>query len=288
MNLAGCIRDLINGQVTSKDRSSGGAVGGLGRRQAIFTVAAGAVGLLAGGGPELARAVQSDRRPGPPRAHKPAAQGPPPDPGYARGIKALQRPVHALKDLTPPPPANAVALTIDDGPHPTWTPKMLELLAEFKVPATFSLIGEQVIETPDLVKRLVTAGHQVSDHTMTHPLNLPNLSAEAIKREIGEAHDRIAQLTGVAPKFFRSPGGAWSNQILDTATEHGMISIDWAVDPRDWARPGTGRISETLLAAKPGDILLCHDGGGDRSETIEALRTVIPALQKRGLTFVAL
>jgi peptidoglycan/xylan/chitin deacetylase (PgdA/CDA1 family) len=264
-------------------------MGGVDRRQAMLTVAAGAVGLLAGGGPIVVRSVQSDPRPRTPRSHKPAAQGPPPDPGYAKGpLQALQRPIHGLKDLTPPAPPTAVALTIDDGPHPTWTPQILDLLAEFRVPATFSLIGEQVIELPQLVKRIVMSGHQVSDHTMTHPLNLPGMAAGKIKQEIGEAHDRIAQATGVAPKFFRSPGGAWSNQVLDTAAEHGMISIDWAVDPRDWARPGTGRISESLLAAKPGDVLLCHDGGGDRSETLAALRTVIPALQKRGLTFVAL
>ncbi|WP_329253534.1 polysaccharide deacetylase family protein [Actinoallomurus sp. NBC_01490] len=254
----------------------------------MLTVAAGAVGLLAGGGPVIVRAVQPDTRSRKLRA-RPTAVHRHPDPGYAKGpIQALQRPVHGLKDLTPPAPPTAVALTIDDGPHPTWTPKMLDLLAEFKVPATFSLIGEQVIEFPQLVKRIVASGHQISDHTMTHPLDLPGMGSSKIKQEIGEAHDRIAQATGVAPKFFRSPGGAWSNQVLDTAAEHGMINIDWAVDPRDWARPGTGHISETLLAAKPGDILLCHDGGGDRSETIAALRTVIPTLQKRGLTFVAL
>jgi peptidoglycan/xylan/chitin deacetylase (PgdA/CDA1 family) len=203
-------------------------------------------------------------------------------------MQALQRPVHGLKDLTPAAPPTAVALTIDDGPSPTYTPQMLDLLAEFHVPATFSLIGEQVSEYPQLVKRIVASGHQVSDHTMTHPINLPQLSADRIKEEIGGAHDRIAQLTGVKPKFFRAPGGNWSAQVLDTAAEYGMINIDWAVDPRDWARPGTGAITNSLLGAKAGDILLCHDGGGDRAETIQALRTVIPALQKRGLTFVAL
>jgi peptidoglycan/xylan/chitin deacetylase (PgdA/CDA1 family) len=258
------------------------------RRQALLTVAAGAVGLLAGGGPILVRSVQSDAT-RPLKARRTAVHGPPPDPGYAHGpIRALRRPVHGLGDLSPAAPPTAVALTIDDGPHPTWTPRMLDLLAEFRVRATFSLIGEQVIEYPQLVKRIVADGHQISDHTMTHPMNLPDLSASAIRTEIGQAHDRIAQTTGVAPKFFRAPGGAWSNQILDTATEHGMLSIDWAVDPRDWARPGTERITGTLLGAKAGDILLCHDGGGDRSETIQALRNVIPALQKRGLTFVAL
>ena len=261
---------------------------GLDRRQALLTVAAGAVGLLAGGGPVLARALQPDPARRTLRARK--AAGPPPDPGYAHGspMQALQRPVHGLKDLSPVAPPTAVALTIDDGPHPTWTPQMLDLLAEFHVPATFSLIGEQVSEYPDLVKRIVASGHQVSDHTMTHPINLPQLSAGRIKEEIGGAHDRIAQLTGVTPKFFRAPGGNWSTQVLDIAAQHGMISIDWAVDPRDWARPGTRQITESLLGAKAGDILLCHDGGGERAETIQALRNAIPTLQKRGLTFVAL
>jgi peptidoglycan-N-acetylglucosamine deacetylase len=264
-------------------------MGGLDRRQALLSMAAGAIGLLAGGGPVFVRSVQSDTGHKPAHPRKAAGHGPPPDPGYARGpMRALQRPAHGLKDLTPPAPPAAVALTIDDGPHPTYTPQMLDLLAEFHVPATFSLIGEQVTEYPQLVKRIVASGHQVSDHTMTHPINLPSLAADRIQVEIGDAHDRIAQLTGVAPKFFRAPGGNWSNQVLDVANQRGMICIDWAVDPRDWARPGTSSIATALLGSKAGDILLCHDGGGDRSETIQALRTVIPTLQKRGLTFVAL
>lgn len=264
----------------------------LDRRQALMTVAAAGAGLLAGGAPALIRATRTE----PAQAKKPskAARGAPParprvDPGYAHGrLRAVKTPVHSLADMTPAAPPNAIALTVDDGPHPTWTPKMLDLLAEFQVPATFSLIGEQVKEFPKLVQRIVAAGHQVADHTVTHPLDLPQLSAARVKEEIGGAHDRIAQTSGVAPKFFRSPGGAWSKRVLDTATEHGMISIDWQIDPRDWARPGTSRVRDVLLGAKAGDILLCHDGGGDRSETIQALRTVIPALKKRGLGFVAL
>jgi peptidoglycan/xylan/chitin deacetylase (PgdA/CDA1 family) len=214
----------------------------------------------------------------------------PEDPGFTGGrpIRELRRPVHTLHDLTPGAPPNAVALTIDDGPDQRWTPMMLDLLAEFGVPATFNLIGQQAKEFPELVRRIVAAGHQLADHTITHPLNLPSLSGNRMREEIGGAHDLIAQISGVAPRWFRAPGGAWSHRILDTATEHGMICIDWEVDPRDWARPGTRRIASTLLTAKAGDILLCHDGGGDRSETIQALRTVIPALKQRGLTFVAL
>jgi peptidoglycan/xylan/chitin deacetylase (PgdA/CDA1 family) len=181
-----------------------------------------------------------------------------------------------------------VALTVDDGPHPYWTPKVLDVLAEFGVPVTFNMIGMQVPDNTRLVQRIVAAGHQIANHTLTHPINLPALPPARIQREIGEAHDRIAQASSVAPRFFRSPGGAWTPQLVEIATAHQMICVDWDIDPRDWARPGIAHITTSLLRAKAGDILLCHDGGGDRSQTVAALRTVIPALKQRGLTFVAL
>jgi peptidoglycan/xylan/chitin deacetylase (PgdA/CDA1 family) len=196
--------------------------------------------------------------------------------------------IHRLPDLYPTAPPHAVALTIDDGPQPEWTPKMLDLLAEFDVRATFSLIGIQVKLFPKLAERIVQAGHQLCNHTMTHPLDIASLSRKNVDREITEAHDRIGHATGVAPKFFRSPGGNWSHAVFHSAARHGMIPIDWDIDPRDWSRPGTGHIKRAMLKATGGDILLCHDGGGDRSETIKALRKVIPQLKKRGLTFVPL
>jgi peptidoglycan-N-acetylglucosamine deacetylase len=261
------------------------------RRQALASIGAAGVAALLGGAPDLYRFAVPGRSV---HAHAP---GPPrltvrPDPGYARG-RPLQvidktKPVHNLHDLIPAAPLNAIALTIDDGPHPRYTPMMLDLLAEFQVPATFNMIGTQVTENSALVQRLANAGHQVADHTVTHPLNLPRLSAARIEEEIAGGHDRVAQVTGIAPKFFRAPGGNWSPQVIEVAAAHGMICVDWQVDPRDWSRPGTTHIVRTLLAAKAGDILLCHDGGGDRTETIEALRTVIPALKQRGLVFVAL
>ena len=79
-----------------------------------------------------------------------------------------------------------------------------------------------------------------------------------------------------------------SQQVIDTAAQHGLICVDWRIDPRDWARPGSGAIANSLMQAQAGDILLCHDGGGDRTQTIEALRTALPALKQRGLAFVAL
>jgi peptidoglycan-N-acetylglucosamine deacetylase len=217
--------------------------------------------------------------------HLPGPRVMPPSP---RPVPSRTEAVHRLPDLYPTAPPSAVALTIDDGPQPEWTPKMLDLLAEYDVKATFSLIGIQVKQFPKLAERIVAAGHQLCNHTMTHPLYIVEMSRKKIDAEITEAHMRIAEATGVAPKFFRSPGGAWSKAILYSAARHGMVPIDWDVDPRDWSRPGTGHIERTMLTAKGGDILLCHDGGGDRSETIKALRKVIPELKKRGLTFVHL
>jgi peptidoglycan-N-acetylglucosamine deacetylase len=196
--------------------------------------------------------------------------------------------VHRLQDLRPDAPANAIALTIDDGPQPEWTPKMLDLLAEHDVKATFSLIGIQVKEFPRLAQRIVAAGHELCNHTMHHPIPFNELSAKRVTNEIAEAHARIADVTGITPKFFRSPGGAWSKRILHTAAEGGMQPIDWDVDPRDWSRPGTAHITRSMLGCRAGAILLCHDGGGDRSETIKALHTVIPKLKARGLSFIPL
>jgi peptidoglycan/xylan/chitin deacetylase (PgdA/CDA1 family) len=196
--------------------------------------------------------------------------------------------IHRLHDLHPTAAPNAIALTIDDGPQPEWTPKMLDLLAEHDVKATFSLIGLQVKLFPKLAERIVLAGHQLCNHTMHHPLEIAEMSRRKVDDEITEALVRIGEATGVAPRFFRSPGGAWSPAVYHSAARHGMVPIDWDVDPRDWARPGTRHIKKTMLKAKGGDILLCHDGGGDRSETIKALRTVIPELKKRGLAFVPL
>ncbi|MFC4905734.1 polysaccharide deacetylase family protein [Actinomadura gamaensis] len=263
------------------------------RRRALGLLTAGAAGIAAAAAPDLWHAGPS-RSASASGGHKGGhhGKGPaqPPDPGYAHGqpMQALHLPVRSLQDLSPTAPANAIALTIDDGPHPKYTPMMLDLLAAHGVKATFNMIGEQVVEQPKIVQRIVADGHQIADHTVTHPINLPRLDTARITREIGQAHDQIAQTTGVAPKFFRSPGGNWSQAVFDIAAQHKLICVDWKIDPRDWARPGISHITRTMLQAQPGDILLCHDGGGDRIQTIDALKTVLPQLKQRGLQFVAL
>ncbi|MCO6009667.1 polysaccharide deacetylase family protein [Actinoallomurus purpureus] len=213
---------------------------------------------------------------------------PTPAPPSPTPLPRRKEAVHRVHDVLPDAPPNAISLTIDDGPQPEWTPKMLDLLAEHDVKATFSLIGIQVKQYPKLAQRIVAEGHQLCNHTMNHPLGIASMSSRQVDREITEAHDRICDATGVVPKFFRSPGGAWSRAVFGSAARHGMLPIDWDIDPRDWSRPGTRHIKKSMLAAKGGDILLCHDGGGDRSETIKALGQVLPKLKARGLSFVLL
>ncbi|HEX6471919.1 MAG TPA: polysaccharide deacetylase family protein [Streptosporangiaceae bacterium] len=207
------------------------------------------------------------------------------EPGH-EWIPAAHAPLFRVHDLMPHAPKRAVALTIDDGPDRTWTPRVLDLLAHHAVTATFCLIGVQVRKYPELVREIVEAGHDVADHTMHHPVNLHRLPTRRIDAEVGDAHHLISDVGGVAPRLFRAPGGIWSRKVLRSVARHGMVPLDWDVDPRDWSRPGTRHIARTLLRARPGDILLCHDGGGDRSETVRALHTVIPRMKDRGLEFI--
>jgi peptidoglycan/xylan/chitin deacetylase (PgdA/CDA1 family) len=183
---------------------------------------------------------------------------------------------------------NALALTIDDGPHPTWTPKVLDLLAEHGVRATFSIVGAQAQAYPKLVRRVVRAGHGLCNHSMTHPQPFGTRSTAAIRREIVGAQAAISDAAGKEPDLFRSPGGSWTEAVLDITNELGLTPVGWSVDPRDWSLPGTTAIEHTLLTARAGDILLCHDGGGNRSQTVTALDAVLPQLQDEGLRFVVL
>jgi peptidoglycan/xylan/chitin deacetylase (PgdA/CDA1 family) len=203
------------------------------------------------------------------------------------------KPVHTLADyraVVPGPdfPANAVALTIDDGPHPTWTPPILHLLDKYQVTATFCMIGNQVRGHELVARSVVTAGHQVANHTWSHPITLHHETPYQMQRELTHAQDKIYSATNQVPRLFRSPGGGWSPELLRQTAQAGMIPIDWSDDPRDWSRPGVAAIVSRMLAAKPGQILLCHDGGGDRSQTYAALQQVIPALLARGYVFVSL
>ncbi|MGX6606740.1 polysaccharide deacetylase family protein [Micromonosporaceae bacterium Da 78-11] len=264
---------------------------GLTRRRLLTAVpAATGLTLLAGAaatGPATSRATTH------PRPQHPAESATTAPAPATSSLPPQRRPVFTLADyrrIVPgsPFPADAVALTIDDGPHPVWTPKILRLLDRHHVPALFCMIGNQVLGHEPVAKSVVRAGHQLANHTWSHPTALAGKPADRVRKEIARAQDKIHDTTGYVPKLFRSPGGDWSPTVLAEAAHAGLVPLDWSDDPRDWSRPGTAAIQRRLLAARPGQILLCHDGGGDRSQTYHALRTVIPALIARGYHFVAL
>ncbi len=172
-----------------------------------------------------------------------------------------------------------VALTFDDGPS-TYTASVLKILHHFHIHSTFFEIGQNVPAYPDSSRAIIAAGSEIGDHSLHHETD----PSEASMRT---TNARIADATGYTPCLFRPPGGAYNSSVVASASALGMSTIIWDVDPRDWSRPGTGAIeSRVLSGTHGGSIVLMHDGGGDRSETVAALPKIISTLKSRGYHLV--
>ncbi|WP_212993170.1 polysaccharide deacetylase family protein [Actinoplanes auranticolor] len=192
--------------------------------------------------------------------------------------------------VVPATPGNkgsrVVALTFDDGPDPAYTPQVLRILRKHHARATFFVIGQQASAHPDLVRSIVDDGHTVGTHTWSHA-NLSRLPAGRVRTEVGRAVDTVATTIGRIPALFRAPYGSWSRTVFEACATLGQTSVAWDVDPRDWDNPGAGRIrAEILDQVGNRSIVLTHDGGGDRSQTVRALRSVLPVLIDTGYRFV--
>ena len=178
-----------------------------------------------------------------------------------------------------------IALTIDDGPSPVYTPQILQLLDKYHVTATFSMIGLQVDAHPGMAREVAAAGHMIANHTWSH-LDLAVLAPVTVADQISRATDAIHTVTGRVPTLFRAPYGAWSLAVLQRCAQTGMTPLDWSVDPRDWSRPGVASIVGNIMGnTKTGSIILEHDGGGNRSQTVAALKIVLPRLLAAGYQF---
>jgi peptidoglycan-N-acetylglucosamine deacetylase len=179
----------------------------------------------------------------------------------------------------------AVALTIDDGPSPIYTPQILRLLHRYRITAAFSMIGVNVDAYPGVAREVAEAGHMIMNHTWTHP-DLAFMSPSAVRDEMTYATHAIHRATGRVPKMFRAPYGAWSPTVLQCCEQLHMTPVDWSVDPRDWSLPGVASIVDNIMEnTRTGSIILEHDGGGNRSETVAALRIVLPRLLAEGFHF---
>lgn len=181
---------------------------------------------------------------------------------------------------------SAIALTLDDGPHPVYTPQVLEILDQYGIQATFNMIGSQVHANLGLVREVAAAGHVITNHTWDHA-DLRRYTTKQVLSEIDRCNDVLAA-AGQTPTIFRAPYGYWTPAVFEACAERGMTPLGWSIDPRDWdtAHVSTSDIVRTVLRkTRHHDIILEHDGGGNRSNTVAALRIFIPALLERGFVF---
>ncbi|BAY11470.1 polysaccharide deacetylase family protein [Calothrix sp. NIES-2098] len=178
-----------------------------------------------------------------------------------------------------------IALTFDDGPWPESTAQVLDILKQNDIKATFFVVGQNVKNFPDLLKRVVAEGHTVANHTWHHWYHFMNPQTAAY--EIDNTTNLIFQLTGVKTNLFRPPGGIMHNGVAAYAKNSKYAIIMWSSDSMDYSRPSVPRlINNVFREAKPGGIVLMHDGGGNRSHTVQALPNIIADFRKQGYSFV--
>ncbi|MHB9857473.1 polysaccharide deacetylase family protein [Streptomyces sp. YIM S03343] len=175
-----------------------------------------------------------------------------------------------------------ILLTFDDGPDPHYTPQILDTLARYDVRATFFVCGEQASQNRRLLGRMADDGHVVGNHTWSHPL-LTELTRDQIRSEMTRTSKVIEDGYGEPPQWFRAPYGAWNRTVFQLGAELGMEPLAWTVDTLDWTVPGTGKIVRSVeQGAAPGVVVLSHDAGGDRSQSVRALGDYLPQLLDSG------
>src|ERR1700730_5625462 len=192
-----------------------------------------------------------------------------------------------------------IAVTFDDGPDPQWTPKILDILKDKNVPATFFVIGEYASLRPEILKREYAEGHEIGNHTYTHP-NFDDITKTQIRWELNLTQRLIESTLGVKSILFRPPFGIdhqpeYAEEVaqLPRAQDMGYVIVGQKIDPHDWKQPGgkqvpAAEIIEAVISqGADGNIILFHDGGGDRSQTVAALPQVIDLLRAQGYEFVS-
>lgn len=185
------------------------------------------------------------------------------------------------------PQQKVIALTFDDGPWPESTGKVLDILKKNQIKGTFFLIGQNVKNYPGLVKREIAEGHVIGNHTWHHWYQFLNPQAAAY--EIDHTADLIYQVTGIKTNLFRPPGGIMHNGVASYARNSKYAIIRWSSDSVDYSRPAVPKlINNVFRRAKPGGIVLMHDGGGNRSKTVQALPEIIANFRKQGYRFVTI
>ncbi|MDQ0199401.1 polysaccharide deacetylase family protein [Neobacillus ginsengisoli] len=181
-----------------------------------------------------------------------------------------------------------VALTFDDGPHPVFTPQILDKLAKHDAKATFFVAGNKVIRFPDILKQEVKEGHEIANHTFRHIYG-KNITSAKLTSELEETDKIIQKIIGFKPSLYRPVGGFYNDLIINTAIKNGkeVVLWSWYQDSRDWANPPVSQICNNITkGVKPGNIILFHDWHGSEftqtCQTVKALDTILDFLDKNG------
>ncbi|MVO85031.1 polysaccharide deacetylase family protein [Streptomyces sp. p1417] len=206
--------------------------------------------------------------------------------GYAPQRGAPARPqVRKAPILRIPGLVRSMVLSFDDGPDPRYTRDILRTLRSHDARAMFFVCGEMAAAHPDLLREMADDGHVIGNHTWSHPL-LPRLSRAGIRRQMERTCEVVDAVVGTPPVWFRAPYGAWNRAAFEVGADLGMEPLAWTVDTLDWRTPGTRFIVRRVLrGAGPGVVVLSHDAGGDRSQSVRALRRYLPALLDEGYRF---
>ncbi|HEX6453766.1 MAG TPA: polysaccharide deacetylase family protein [Trebonia sp.] len=274
------------------DGDHGGAGSSFVSRRVLLTAGGavlltGTVAAVAGehDSPTPRTAGRADALPRPGSAHS-ATSPPTPHPGLPRPPRREQPRLpygDAMHTVDDGP--KVVALTIDDGPSPVYTPQILAILRRYGVTASFSMVGRNAAEFPGIAREVAAAGHMIVNHTWNH-YNLGYMPMVAVQDEISRATDAIHAATGERPGMFRAPYGVWPSAVFRYCERAELTPLAWSVDPSDWARPGVRAIVRGIVAdTRTGSIILEHDGGGDRSQTVAALKIWLPQLLNAGYQF---
>ena len=178
-----------------------------------------------------------------------------------------------------------IAITFDDGPQPSNTPRLLQMLRERNIKATFFVVGELAREHPNIIRAILADGHEIGNHTMKHPLNMTRLSDDKINEEVGGLANLLQDIAGYRSRLFRPPGGNTNEHIKNMLyNQYGYLNILWSVDPNDWKKPGISVVTHRLVSgAHNGAILLCHDL---HKSTVDAMPGTLDGLLARGFQFV--
>lgn len=181
-----------------------------------------------------------------------------------------------------------VALTFDDGPHKKYTPEILNLLNKYQAKATFFILGQNAEKNPEVILRMYEEGHEIANHTYSHATKI---KTEDLMDEIQMTSEILLSITGETPKLFRPVEGYYTDEMINAITEkdYQVVMWSWHLDTEDWRNPGVDKIVQRVNeGVKNGNVVLFHDGGANRVQTVQALEKVLANLDAQGYKFVTI